>query len=86
MVGTVVKSNIGELEEEVRAGSLISTRTELTGVLKVLSYKKRLFVRFQYGCKSILYLNQLTIVILEKITEEKELEVSEIDEIPEEQL
>ena len=33
VVGTVVKSKIGELEEEVRAGSSRSMRKELTGVV-----------------------------------------------------
>ena len=46
----------------------------------------RLLVRFQDGCENNLSLNKLTIVILEKIPEEKEPEVSEIDEIPEDQV
>ena len=34
MVGAVVKAKIGELEEEVRAGSLRRKRKELTGVVQ----------------------------------------------------
>ena len=48
--------------------------------------KKRFLVRFQDGCKNNLSLNQLTVMILEKIPEEKEPAVSEIAEIPEEQV
>ena len=36
MVGTLVKSNIGELEEEVRAGSSRRIRKEFTGVVQGL--------------------------------------------------
>ena len=86
MVGTVVKSKIGELEEEVRAGSSRRTRKDLTGVVQEVSSENRLLVRFQDGCKNNLSSNQLTIVIVEKIPEEKEPEVSEIAEIPEEQV
>ena len=42
MAGTVVKPNIGELEEEVRSGCLGRTRKELDGVVQGLSGKKRL--------------------------------------------
>ena len=42
-------------------------------------------LRFQNGCKNIMSLNQLAVLIVEKIPEEKEPEVSEIDEIPEDQ-
>ena len=41
-------------------------------------------VRFQNGCKKNLSLGQFTAVIVEKIPEEKEPEVSKIAEIPEE--
>ena len=34
VVGTVVKANIGELEEEVRAGNSRRTRKEFTGVFQ----------------------------------------------------
>ena len=43
-------------------------------------------MNFQNGCKNNLSLNQLTVVIVEKILEEKEPEVSEIAEIPEEKV
>ena len=86
MVGTVVKSKIYELEEELRAGSSRSVRKELTGLDQVVSGRRRLLVRFQNGCEKNLSLNQLTVVIVEKILEEKEPEVSKISEIPEEQV
>ena len=50
VLGTVIKSNVGELEEEVRAGSLRRMRKEFTGVVQGVSGKRRLLVRFQYGC------------------------------------
>ena len=34
MVGTVVKANIGKLEEEVRARCLINMSKDLTGVVQ----------------------------------------------------
>ena len=43
-------------------------------------------MRFQDGCKNNLSSNQLTMVIVEKIPEEKEPEVFLIPEIPEEQV
>ena len=56
------------------------------GVVKVISGKKRLFVGFQHGCENNMFSNQLTIVIVEKILEEKEPEVFAIPEIPEDQV
>ena len=70
-MGTVVKTKIGEMEEEIRAGSLRSMRSELTGMVQGVSGKKRLLVMFQYLCKYNLSSNQLNIVILENILEEK---------------
>ena len=67
MVGAVVKSKIGELEEEVREGFLRLLRKELTGVVQGVYGKKRFLMRFQYGCKKDLTSNQLDILILEKI-------------------
>ena len=84
MVGMAVKSKICELEEDVKEGSSRSTRNELTGVLLVISGKKRFLVRFQDGCKNNLSLNQLTIFILDNIPEEKEPEAPASTEIPDE--
>ena len=86
VVGMAVKAKIGELEEEVRAGSSRRMRKELTGVVQGVSGRRRFLVRFQNGCENNLFSNQLTAVIVEKIPEEKEPEVSEIAEIPEEQV
>ena len=55
VLGTVVKSKIGKLEEEVKAGCLRGTRKELTGVVQGISGKKRLLVRFHNGCENNLY-------------------------------
>ena len=75
MVGAVVRSKIGELEEEVRVGILRRMRKEMTGVVKGVSGNKRFLVSFQDGCKKNISSNQLTIVIVENIPEEKESEV-----------
>ena len=45
VVGKVVKAKIGELEEEVRAGSSIGTRKELNGVVQGVSGRRRLLLR-----------------------------------------
>ena len=86
MVGTVVKAKIGELEEELSAVSSRRMRKELTGVVQGVLGSSSFLMRFQNGCENNLSLNQLTVVIVEKIPEEKEPEVSEIAEIPEEQV
>ena len=86
MEGAVVKANIGELEEEVRAGNSRRTRKEFTGMVQGVSWRRRFLVRFQSGCKKNLSLNQLTIVVVEKIPVEEEPEVSMIPEIPEDQV
>ena len=49
VVGTVVKSKISELEEEVRAGSSRRMRKELTGVVQGVSGRRRFLARFQNG-------------------------------------
>ena len=82
MVETVVISKIGELEEEVREGSSRITRKELTGVDKRVSGKKSFLVRLQDGFEKNISSNQLTIVIVENIPEEKEPEVTAITNIP----
>ena len=71
MVGTVVKSKIGELEEEVRAGNSRRLRKEFTVVVQGVSGRSRFLVRFQNGCENNLSSNQLTVVIVEKIPVEE---------------
>ena len=61
-------------------------RKEFTGVVQDVSSRRKFLLRFHRGCENNLSSNQLTVVILEKIPEEKEPEVSEIDEIPEERV
>ena len=86
MEGTVVKANISELEEEVRAGNSIRMRKELTGVVQVVSGRRRFLVRFQNGCKRNLSSNQLTVVIVEKIPVEEEPLLYAIPDILEDQV
>ena len=86
MMAMVVKSKIYELEDEVRAGISIRMRKELTGVVQGVSGRRRFLVRFQNGCENNLSLNQITVVIVENILEEKEPGVSDMDGIPEEQV
>ena len=57
MVGTVVKSKIGELEEEAREEFLRRTRKYLTGVVQGIPGKNMFFVRFQDGRENYLTLN-----------------------------
>ena len=59
-------------------------RKDLTGVVQGVSGRRRFLVRFHNGFKKNMYSNQLNVVIVEKILEDKEPEVSEIYEIPEE--
>ena len=64
VVVTLVKSNIYELEEEVRAGISRKMRKLLIGLVQGVLGKKRLLVRFQDGCKNNVSSNQPTIVIV----------------------
>ena len=57
----IVKEKISELEEEVRVGCSRIMRKELTGVVQIISGRKRFLARFQDGCKMDLTSNQLTI-------------------------
>ena len=72
MVGTVVKTKVGESEEEIR--ELFSRRLKkyLTSVFQGVYRKKTFLVRFQYGCEYDLTSNKLTVVTIEKspVTEE----------------
>ena len=61
-------------------------RKELTSTVQGLLGKKRFLVRYQDGCKHNLSSNQLTILMVENIPEEKEPEVFAIPEIPEQQV
>ena len=86
MVGTIVKTNIGELEEEVRAVFSRRMRKEFTGVFQGIYGKNQFLARFQDGCKKDLTSNQLAIMIAENILVEEEPKVPTITEIPEEQV
>ena len=67
MEGALVKSEIGELEEEVREDNSRRIRKELTGVVQGVSGRRIFLVRFQNGCKNNLSSNRLTVVIVENI-------------------
>ena len=86
MEGTVVKTKIGELEEEARSGNSIIMRKEFTGVVQGVLGRRRFLVRFQNGCENNLSSNKLTVVIAENIPVEEEPEVSTILDIPEDQV
>ena len=58
----------------------------MTGVVQGVLGGSSFLVRFQNGCENNISSNKLTAVIVENILEEKEPEVSEIAEIPEEQV
>ena len=49
MVGTVVKSKVGDLEEDIREGFLRRLSKEMTGVVQEVVGKRRYLVRFQDG-------------------------------------
>ena len=83
VVGTSVKAKIGELEEEVRVGSTRRMRKELTGVVKAISGKRKLLVRFHDGCEKNLSSYQLTVVTAHEILVEEAPLVSTIPVIPE---
>ena len=51
-MGAVVKSKIGDLEEEVRAGSLRRMRKDFTVVVKGVEGGRRFLVRFNDRCKN----------------------------------
>ena len=86
VVELVVKANIGELNEEVWAGSLRKIRKELTGVLQEVLGKNRFLVRFKDKHGNNLSSNQFNIMIVERKLEEKEPEIFAIPGIPEEQV
>ena len=82
MAGTVVKSKVDELGEEVREGFLRRLRKDLTDVAQGVCGKKRFWVSFQYVCKKYLTSNQLNVMIVEKIPVEEEPKVLTIPVIP----
>ena len=84
LVGTVVKANVGDLEEEVRDGFSRPLRKELTGVVQGVYWKKKFLVRLQDGCEKYPKSNKLTVATVEKIPMEEEPGVPTITEIPDE--
>ena len=83
LVGKVIKAKIGELEEEVRVGSLRGMRKELTGMVQGVSGRRRFLVRFKNGREKNLSSNQLTAAKAHDILVEEAPGVSTILDIPE---
>ena len=65
-MGAVVKSKVGELEEEVSEVFLSWSRKEFTDVVQRVSEKKILLERLHDGYEKDITLNQLTVVTVEK--------------------
>ena len=82
MVGAVVKSKVGEMEEDIREGFSRRLRKEITGVMQEVVGKRSYSVRFQDWLKKEMSSNQLTIVVVRSEVEE-EIEVREVEIIPE---
>ena len=62
----MTKANVGELEDEARKVFYRRLRKYFTNEVQLLSGKKGLLVRFQYGCEKDMTSNQLTAVTIEK--------------------
>ena len=82
MVGTVVKEEVGELEEDIREIFSRRLRKEMSGVVQEVVGKRRYLVRFQDRGEKEMLLNQLSIVVFRSEVEE-EIEVREVEMIPE---
>ena len=67
LVGTVVKSKVGELEDEVREVFPMRRRKELTGVAKWVSGNRSFLVRFQDVWVKDIISNKLTAVTVDMI-------------------
>ena len=65
-MGAVVKSKVGEFEEDIREVFLRRLRKEFTGVVQGVSGKKRFLAIFKGRCENDITWNQLTIMKVEK--------------------
>ena len=74
----MIKARVGELEDEVREVFYRRLRKDLTGVVQVFSGKKRLLVRFQYGCDKNPTSNKLTVMTVDRIPMTEEAKVPTI--------
>ena len=73
LVGSVVDTKVGDLEEDLREGLLRRLSKELAGVVQGVSGKRRLLVRFQDGFDKDLNSNQITTTTIEKIPMDEEI-------------
>ena len=64
MLGMVVKSKIGEMEEEIREVFSRILRKKMTGVVQEVVGKRRYLVMLQYGLDKDILSNQLTVVVV----------------------
>ena len=82
MVGTVVKTKVGDLEEEIREGFPRRLRKDMNGVVQEVFGERRFLVRFQDGLEKEILSNRLTILAVRSELEE-EIKVREVEMIPE---
>ena len=81
MLGTVVKANVGELEEEIREGFPRRLRKYMNGLVQEVVGKRRYSVRLQDRLEKDISSNNLTIVVV-RIEVEEDIEAREVDIIP----
>ena len=82
MVGTVVKANVSDLEEETREDFLRRLRINMTGMVQEVVSKRRYLVSFYYGLEKYMLSKQLTIMFV-RIEVQKAIKVREEEMIPE---
>ena len=77
-----MKSNVGELEKEIREEFFRRSRKKMTGVVQDVLGKRRCLVRFQDELEKEMLLIHTTIVVIRSELEE-DIEVREVEIIPE---
>ena len=82
MVGTVVKTKVCELGDEIREVFLMKLRKDMAGVVREVDGKIRYLVRFQDGGEKKIPPSLLVIVDVTSEVEE-EIKVREVEIIPE---
>ena len=74
-MGMAVNAKVGNLEDEIREGFYRRPRKKLNGVVQGVYVKRKLLLRFQYGCENYLTLHQQKFVTIERrlMTEEAKM-------------
>ena len=80
----MVKSKVGELEEEGWAEFSRRLRKELNSLVQLVSWKRSFLVRFKDVREKYLTLNKLSLVTLDKIPVDEEPGMHMISGIPDE--